>query len=76
MREDFSLPPGCTQSSQCPDLVVQSIETPALAAGQSATVTFRLRNWVLRPQSVLGVTADYKHMLVECFEENNTKELR
>jgi len=51
-------------------------ETPALAAGQSATLTFRLRNWVLRPQSVLGVTADYKHMLVECFEENNTKELR
>ena len=126
VREDFGLPPGCAQPSQCPDLVVQSIappawdatnsesiiraeirnvgtaeapptfarvidwgtlydtgapyndvaETPALAAGESATVTFRLRNWVLRPQYVIEVTADYKHMLVECFEENNTKELR
>jgi len=51
-------------------------ETPALAEGQTTTVTFRLRNWALRPQSNLEVTADYKHMLVECFEENNTKEFQ
>ena len=52
------------------------VETPALQAGQTVTVTFRLRNWVLRPQSRLEVTADYKHELVECFDENNAKEFR
>jgi hypothetical protein len=47
--------------------------TPALAAGGSVTVTFYLPYWVFNPDADLEVTADYKGMVHECDENNNTK---
>ncbi len=45
--------------------------TPALAPGQSATVTFYLPYWVYNPDVTLTVTADYKNQVSECSETNN-----
>lgn len=47
--------------------------TPALAAGASVTVTFYLPYWVYNPDADLEVTADYKGMVQECDENNNTR---
>ena len=47
--------------------------TPALASGSSATVTFYLPYWVYNPDADLEVTADYKGMVKECNEKNNVK---
>ncbi len=47
--------------------------TPALAAGASVSVTFYLPYWVYNPNADLEVTADYKGMVQECDENNNTK---
>ncbi len=47
--------------------------TPALAPGATATVTFYLPYWVYNPDADLEVTADYKGMVKECNEKNNTK---
>jgi hypothetical protein len=47
--------------------------TPALAAGASATVVFYLPYWVYNPDASLEVTADYKNNVKECNENNNTK---
>lgn len=48
-------------------------EVPALDPGESATVTFTLPYWVFNPDAELEVEADYKGMLKECDENNNTK---
>jgi hypothetical protein len=45
--------------------------TPALAPGQSASVTFYLPYWVYNPDATLTVTADYKNQVRECRETNN-----
>jgi CARDB. len=47
--------------------------TPALAAGASATVVFTLPYWIFNPDAALDVTADYKNDVAECNEQNNTK---
>ncbi|MFH2045292.1 MAG: CARDB domain-containing protein [Pseudomonadota bacterium] len=47
--------------------------TPALAAGASTTVTFYLPYWVYNPDAELEVTADYKNVVKECNEKNNSK---
>ncbi|MEO1257599.1 MAG: CARDB domain-containing protein [Bacteroidota bacterium] len=49
--------------------------TPALAAGNSVTVTFYLPYWVYNPDAELEVTADYKSTLQECIETNNLRNL-
>lgn len=47
--------------------------TPSLAPGASISVTFTLPYWVFNPDATLEVTADYKNMVTECDENNNTK---
>jgi hypothetical protein len=47
--------------------------TPPLAAGATATVVFTLPYWVFNPDAVLDVTADYKGVIAECREDNNSK---
>ena len=47
--------------------------TPALASGASATVTFYLPYWVFNPDTHLEVTADYKNIIKECNENNNVR---
>lgn len=47
--------------------------TPALDPNLSAVVTFYLPYWVYNPNVTLEVTADYKHELAECDENNNVK---
>lgn len=47
--------------------------TPALAAGASATVVFSLPYWIFNPDAALDVTADYKNDVAECNEQNNAK---
>jgi hypothetical protein len=47
--------------------------TPALASGSSATVTFYLPYWFYNPDADFEVTADYKGMVKECNEKNNVK---
>lgn len=47
--------------------------TPPLASGASANVVFFLPYWVFNPDATLEVTADYKNMVPECREDNNTK---
>jgi len=63
--------PSTTQSSGAPYNAIAN--TPALAAGASTTVTFYLPYWVYNPNASLEVTADYKGMIKECNESNNTK---
>lgn len=46
--------------------------TPALAGGASATVVFTLPYWIFNPDAALDVTADYKNVVAECNEQNNT----
>ncbi len=46
--------------------------TPVLVPGATATVTFYLPYWVYNPNADLEVTADYKGMVKECNEKNNT----
>jgi hypothetical protein len=48
-------------------------DTPALAPGASVTVVFYLPYWVYNPDASLEVTADYKDMVQECNENNNTR---
>jgi len=47
--------------------------TPALAAGATAIVTFYLPYWVYNPDADLEVTADYKGVVKECNEGNNSR---
>ena len=47
---------------------------PALAPGQQMTVTFELPYWVYNPDAEFDVTADYKGMVNESNESNNTKD--
>ena len=47
------------------------VNTPALAPGQSVSVTFYLPYWVYNPDVTLTVTADYKNQVSECTESNN-----
>ena len=47
--------------------------TPALAPGAEAIVTFYLPYWVYNPDAHLEVTADYKNVIEECDENNNTE---
>jgi hypothetical protein len=47
--------------------------TPPLAAGTSATVVFTLPYWIFNPDAVADVTADYKGVIAECREDNNSK---
>lgn len=63
--------PSTLQSTGAPQNAIAN--TPALAAGASATVTFYLPYWVYNPDADLEVTADYKAMIEECDESNNTK---
>jgi len=51
-------------------------DTPALAPGATATITFYLPYWVFNPDASLEVTADYKNMSKECREDNNVKVLQ
>ncbi|MBU1052916.1 MAG: hypothetical protein KKC46_03670 [Proteobacteria bacterium] len=48
-------------------------DTPALAPGDSTTITFYLPYWVYDPNADLEVTADYKNAVEECDEKNNSK---
>ncbi|MEE9442361.1 MAG: CARDB domain-containing protein [candidate division Zixibacteria bacterium] len=50
--------------------------TPALGPGQSVQVVFYLSDWVFKPNAIIEVMADYKNMIPECKEDNNTKEFR
>jgi hypothetical protein len=63
--------PSTNQATGAPYNAIAN--TPALAAGASATVTFYLPYWVYNPDADLEVTADYKGMVQECNENNNTK---
>lgn len=63
--------PSTPQSTGAPYNAIAN--TPALAAGASATVTFYLPYWVYNPDAELEVTADYKGMVNECDENNNIK---
>lgn len=63
--------PSTTQPTGAPYNAIAN--TPALAAGASATVTFYLPYWVYNPDAELEVTADYKGVIKECDENNNTK---
>ncbi|MFA6054887.1 MAG: CARDB domain-containing protein [Thermodesulfovibrionales bacterium] len=63
--------PSTSQSTGAPYNAIAN--TPALAAGASVTVTFYLPYWVYNPNADLEVTADYKGMVQECNENNNTK---
>ena len=63
--------PSTLQSTGAPQNAIAN--TPALAAGASATVTFYLPYGVYNPDADLEVTADYKGMIEECDETNNTK---
>lgn len=47
--------------------------TPALAPGESVTLTFYLPYWVYNPDAELEATADYKNFIDECSESNNVK---
>jgi hypothetical protein len=62
--------PSTNQSTGAPYNAIAN--TPALAAGASVTVTFYLPYWVYNPDADLEVTADYKGMVKECDENNNT----
>lgn len=66
--------PSTPQSSGAPYNAIAN--TPALAAGASTTVVFYLPYWVYNPDAELEVTADYKGMVTECSEKNNTKEFK
>lgn len=46
---------------------------PALAAGQSFTVEFRLRYNVYNPDAQYEVEVDYGNLIRECIETNNKK---
>lgn len=63
--------PSTLQSTGAPYNAIAN--TPALAAGASVTVTFHLPYWVYNPDADLEVTADYKGMVQECNENNNTR---
>ncbi len=63
--------PSTTQPGGAPYNAIAN--TPALAAGASATVVFYLPYWVYNPDATLEVTADYKDYVKECNENNNTK---
>jgi hypothetical protein len=62
--------PSTTQATGAPQNAIAN--TPVLAAGASTTVTFYLPYWVYNPDAELEVTADYKGMIKECNENNNT----
>jgi CARDB len=47
---------------------------PELAPGETYTVKFSLPYWVYNPDAQFSVTADYKKMVKECNEKNNTKD--
>lgn len=64
--------PTTTQPSGAPESAIAS--TPALGPGASTVVTFYLSYWVYNPDVTLEVTADYKNELVECREDNNTRQ--
>jgi hypothetical protein len=63
--------PSTTDTSGVPFNAIAP--TPPLAPGASATVVFYLPYWVFNPDAALDVTADYKGMVTECREDNNTK---
>lgn len=63
--------PSTLQSTGAPYNAVAL--TPALAPGAEAVVTFYLPYWVYNPDADLEVTADYKNVIDECDEDNNTK---
>ena len=46
---------------------------PALQPGETVTVTFTLPYWVFNPDAELETEVDYKKMVSECNENNNTK---
>jgi len=62
--------PSTLQSTGAPYNAIAN--TPDLAPGASVVVTFYLPYWVYNPDAELEVTADYKGMLQECDEGNNT----
>lgn len=62
--------PSTTQPTGAPYNAIAN--TPALAAGASVTVTFELPYWVYNPDAELEVTADYKGIVEECNETNNS----
>lgn len=63
--------PSTTDTSGVPYNAIAP--TPSLAPGASATVVFYLPYWVFNPDAALDVTADYKGMVTECREDNNTR---
>lgn len=63
--------PSTTDTSGVPYNAIAP--TPPLAPGASATVVFYLPYWVFNPDAALDVTADYKGMVTECREDNNTR---
>jgi hypothetical protein len=63
--------PSTTDSSGTP--YSATAPTPPLIPGATATVVFYLPYWVFNPDASLEVTADYKLMVTECREDNNTK---
>jgi hypothetical protein len=62
--------PSTTDTSGVPSNAIAV--TPPLAPGATATVVFYLPYWVFNPDASLDVTADYKMMVTECREDNNT----
>lgn len=63
--------PSTIQATGAPQNAIAN--TSALAVGASTTVKFYLPYWVYNPNAELEVTADYKGMVNECNENNNTK---
>lgn len=47
---------------------------PALVPGADYTVKFSLPYWVYNPDAEFTVTADYKNMVKECNEKNNSED--
>jgi len=63
--------PTTPQSTGAPYNAIAHV--PALPPGASFTAVFHLPYWVYNPDVTLEVTADYKGMVEECNEENNTR---
>jgi hypothetical protein len=57
-----------------PDTLANDVQAiPALAVSGTITLIFTLNYWVFDPDAVLEVTADYKNIVEECDETNNTQ---
>ncbi|GAA5445895.1 hypothetical protein Misp06_04102 [Microbulbifer sp. NBRC 101763] len=56
-----------------PDTLANDVQaTPVIAPGATVTLVFTLGYWVFDPDAHLEVTADYKEIVEECDETNNT----